>query len=463
MIIFNTLNRRLEKFETIKKNKVLFYQCGPTVYFTQHIGNLRAAVLSDLIRRTLIYLNYHVVFVRNYTDVGHLTSDQDYGEDKMEKGAKNENKTPDQIAQKYIKIFENDIKALNVLKADHTPRASRYIKQMQEMIQTLLDRKYAYVTDLAVIYDVSKFPEYTRLNHQKIDFLKKGAGKGTVEDPQKRNAADFNLWVFKKGVHKNALQTWDSPWGEGFPGWHIECSAMIKALLGNTIDVHMGGVEHIPVHHTNEIAQSEAANASTFVNYWIHNEHLLVNNEKMAKSKGTGLNLKEIVTKGFDPLELRYFFLGAHYRSKQNFTYEALEASSVAFAKLKDFIYKAKLKTVLRDISYANTDFHSKFTQYISNDFQIPQALSLVWDVVKSSLSDATKLSLLLDFDKVLGLGLDKNIKIDIPQEITDLAEKRIQAKQKGNFNLADSIRNEIEKKGYLIEDSKKGYSIKKR
>src|SRR3990167_600888 len=351
MKVYNTLSRSLEDFKPIVDKKVLFYHCGPTVYWVQHIGNLRAMVWADLIRRSFTYLGYDVKFVRNYTDVGHLTSDQDEGEDKMEKGAKREGLTPKEVADKYIDIFEHDTKALNILEPDFKPRASEYIKPMQEMIQTLLDRGFAYKTDLAVVYDVSKFPSYNKLNGQNLELNKPMAGKGKVEDPEKKHFADFNLWVFKKGPHKNALQTWPSPWGEGFPGWHIECSVMAKSLLGDTIDIHMGGVEHISVHHTNEIAQSETANGVTFVKYWLHNEHLKVEGGKMAKSAGTGLTLSDVIEKGFNPLDLRYFYLMAHYRSKQNFTWKALVSAQITFSKLREFVISLRKQTSRQQLS----------------------------------------------------------------------------------------------------------------
>lgn len=461
MKVYNTLTRSFEDFKPIADKKVLFYHCGPTVYWVQHIGNLRAMVWADLIRRSFIYLGYDIKFVRNYTDVGHLVSDEDEGEDKMEKGAKREGMTPQQIADKYIDIFEKDTKALNTIEPNDKPRASQYIKQMQEMIQILLDRGFAYITDLAVVYDVSKFPEYNKLNKQNLELNKPMAGKGKVEDPQKKHFADFNLWVFKKGVHQNALQTWKSPWGEGFPGWHIECSVMAKELLGKTIDIHMGGVEHIPVHHTNEIAQSEAGNGVKFVNYWLHNEHLNFNDEKMAKSAGTGLTLEEIVKKGFDPLALRYFFLNAHYRSKQNFTWEALKGAEEAVSKLKETV--SDLKSYKSSSSSEKAaDFKKKFSDFLANDFQVPQALALMWEMLKSDSSPKDKLDLLFDFDRVFGLRLSDIIQEKIPEEIIKLAEQRKSARENKNFKKSDEIRKIMREKGYDIEDHKDDYLIKK-
>jgi len=466
MRIYNTLTRSLEEFKPINDKKVTFYHCGPTVYWVQHIGNMRGMTMADLIHRSLIYLGYNVTFVRNYTDVGHLTSDQDEGEDKMEKGAKREGLTPNEIANKYIKIFEEDTKAINILEPDFKPRATEYIGEMIKMIQTLLDKGFAYITEQAVVYDVSKFPNYNQLNHQKMEELIKGSGKGDVENPLKKHFADFNLWVFKKGRHQNALQTWPSPWGEGFPGWHIECSVMSKKLLGETIDIHMGGIEHISVHHTNEIAQSEAVSGKKFVNYWLHNEWLVLNEEKMAKSAGTGLTLKQVIEKGFDPLVLRYFFLNAHYRSKQNFTWEALEASQTAFNNLKQKIIDLKKSTNFppptSTVQLPTSHFQHQFVTSLESDFQIPQALALLWDVLKSDLKDEEKLALALDFDKVLGLKLADIYEKEFPLKVIKMADEREEARKKKDFVKADELRKGTLSLGYAIEDTKDGYKLKK-
>lgn len=466
MKLYNTLTRQIEEFKPIEPNKVKFYHCGPTVYWVQHIGNLRAMTWADLIRRSLTFLGFQVIFVRNYTDVGHLTSDQDEGEDKMEKGAKREGLTPDQIAEKYINIFDADTQKLNIIPPSHRPRATVYIQKMIEMVKILLAKNHAYVAEQAIYFDVSTFRNYNQLNKQKIDLNIAGGGKGKIEDKQKRHFSDFALWFFKKGAHKNALQTWQSPWGEGFPGWHIECSVMAKSLLGNTIDIHMGGVEHIPVHHTNEIAQSEAANGVKFVNYWLHNEHLNVDGGKMAKSQGTGLTLSDVINKGFDPLDLRYFYLSAHYRAKQNFTWEALSASQIAYKKLKEYavvLKKQILRSQLSQEKLSQLDqYRQNFIINISTDFQIPQALAGMWEMLKSNIPSTDKLDLLLEFDKVFGLNLDKVQEDKIPKDILEIAEKREEARRKGDFTLSDNLRKQIADQGYTIEDLEKGFKIKK-
>ncbi|OGD68736.1 cysteine--tRNA ligase [Candidatus Campbellbacteria bacterium RIFCSPHIGHO2_12_FULL_35_10] len=474
--IYNTLTRKKEDFKPIKKGEVGFYQCGPTVYWTQHLGNIRAMVMADVIVRTLKYLDYEVNFVRNYTDVGHLTSDEDFGEDKLEKGARREGKTPQEIADKYIKIFENDVHNVNTLPTTVSPRATESVKEIIKMVETLLDKGFAYKTDLAIYFDVSKAKDYTRLSHQKQEENIAGAGTGDVNDPEKINPADFVLWFFKKGVHQNAIQTWNSPWGEGFPGWHIECSAMSKKFIGETIDIHMGGVEHIPVHHTNEIAQSESANDKNFVNYWIHNEHLLVDGGKMSKSQGTSYSVQEIKEKGYKPLSLRYFFLQAHYRSKQNFTWDAMRASQTGLINLYGQVAKLDSdKTFLEKIfsfkGRIDEKYKKEFVEKLEDDFNTPQALSVVSSLLKSNLSDKDKLATILDFDKVLGLNLH-NAKSNapkifseeiIPHNIVMLMEKRKEARDNKNYEEADRLRNEIEKLGFEIKDTSEGQKIFKK
>jgi len=475
--IFNTLGKEKQELKPIKNGEVLMYHCGPTVYWTQHIGNMRGMIMTDLVVRGLEYLGYKVKLARNYTDVGHLTSDSDGGEDKMEKGARRENLTPNQIADKYIKIFEADIKELNTRPADFKPRATEVVPEIIKMVQTLLDKKFAYETDLAIYFDVSKAKNYTALSGQKMEENIKEAGKAEVSDPGKKNPADFALWFFRAGKHKNALQSWPSPFqsklvenGVGFPGWHIECSVMANKFLGPTIDIHMGGVEHVPVHHTNEIAQSEAANGVKFVNYWLHNEHLVVNNKKMAKSEGTSYALSEIKAKGFAPMVLRYFFLVAHYRSKQNFTWEALEASNVAYNKLMDFIGQKEIKKLeiekLRDNEEKIKNYKNQFIKYISDDFNVPAGLGLVWEIIKdNALPYLEKKKLILDFDQVLGLNLNKvkKEKTNIPTEVKKLVTERESARKNKDWQKADELRKKIDELGFVVEDVKDKSVIKKK
>lgn len=468
--IYNTLNRSQEEFVPIAPNKVSFYHCGPTVYWTQHIGNMRGMTMADLIRRSLVYLGYDVTFVRNYTDVGHLTGDNlgdaDTGEDRMEKAAKREQLDPQSIAQKYINIFEKDIEKLNIQEPDHKPVASAYINEMQEMVKSLLEKGYAYETSKAVYFNVEKFPNYNKLNGQNLEKNIAGEGKGDVGDPDKKSPYDFALWFFKTGVHKNALQFWPSTFnspevsnGEGFPGWHIECSAMSKALLGDTLDFHMGGIEHISIHHTNEIAQSEAANGVKFVNYWLHNEHLLIDGGKMSKSSGTAYTIDDIVEKDYDPIVLRYFFLNAHYRSKQNFTWEALEGSNQAYQRLKNQVSQIVNNT--NGEGNVHIEYKDRFSKALENDFNIPEALALLWELIKSDIKNEDKLATIRDFDKVLGLKLTNVVKVELTDEIQDLLEKRQLARKLKNWTESDQIREQLEEQfAVVVKDTPEGQKV---
>ncbi len=458
--IFNTLGRQKEEFKAINKNQVKFYQCGPTVYSYQHIGNLRSVVLADFINRSLQYLGYEVIFVRNYTDVGHLSGDNegdaDQGEDRMAKASRTEKKDPIQIANFYIQSYEKDIKDLNTLLPTFQPRATEHIQEQIEMIKILLAKKYAYQSELAIYFDTSQLKNYHQLSGQNLSENICGAGSGEVQDGEKKNPADFALWFFKKGVHQKALQTWPSPWGEGFPGWHLECSAMAKKYLGETLDLKMGGIEHIPIHHTNEIAQSEQVNDKKYVNYWLHNEHLTMAGKKMSKSAGTVYLLTDIVKKGFSPLDLRYFFLQSHYRSKQNFTWEALKASQKAREKL---ILKLKQLPTGGEVS---AKWNNKFKEKIADDFSMPEALAVVWEILKSDLNLADQRATILNFDLVLGLNLKEEIekKVEIPKEIEKLAEEREQARQKKDWAESDRLRAEIKKAGFEVKDLSTGFEI---
>ncbi|MEN9852312.1 MAG: cysteinyl-tRNA synthetase, cysteinyl-tRNA synthetase [Candidatus Parcubacteria bacterium] len=467
LTIYNTISKKKETFTSLLPNKVKIYHCGPTVYWVQHIGNMRAVYFADIVRRTLNYIGYEVILVRNFTDVGHLTGDNigdaDTGVDRMQKAAEREQSTPEQIAQKYIDIYNTDIRLLNTLPPTFTPHATEHIADMIQMVETLLDKGFAYVTPEAIYFDTSRVKDYTKLSHQKIDSQRNGSGHGDITNTSKKNATDFSLWFFATGAHTNALQIWKSPFvsplvkdGIGFPGWHIECSAMSRHFLGDTLDMHLGGIEHIPIHHTNEIAQSESANDTEYVKYWLHNEHLLVDGEKMSKSTGTSYTLDDITAKGYDPLVLRYFFLQAHYRSKQNFTWEALTASSVAYKKILLFMQS---DTVFGTVS---EEYKSKFTEAICDDFNTAAALAVVHELLKSTqVSDSDKKATIRDFDIVLGLGFPTVVtQIEIPAIVKDLAEKRVVAKSQKDWELADRIRAEILELGYILTDTEKGYHI---
>jgi len=467
----NTLTKTKEVFTPITAGSVSMYHCGPTVYYYMQIGNMRAMVVADLVRRTFLYNGYDVTFVRNYTDVGHLTGDNigdaDAGEDRMEKATKRENLSPDLIADKYIKAFDDDILLLNTIPPTFATRATHYIPDMISMVQDLLDKGFAYTTAQGVYFDVKKFPDYTKLSGQKLDNLEAGEGHGTVTDSGKKDPHDFALWVFKTGVHENALQTWESPFhsdavenGRGFPGWHIECSAMSKHHLGPHFDIHMGGVEHIPIHHTNEIAQSECANGEHYVNYWLHNEHLLVDNKKMGKSEGNAYVMSDVLEKGFEPLALRYFFLQSNYRSKQNFTWEGLEASTTALKKLKTIISN------LPNNGTVSEPYQILFRDMINDDFNAAGGLAIVWELMKNpDVSDADKKATILDFDQVLGLKLNEvvaDVDVEIPAHIQKLLADRAIAREHQDWHTSDLIRDEIQAMGYVLKDTDDGQKVRK-
>lgn len=482
--IYNTLGRKKEEFKPLKAGQASMYYCGPTVYWTQHIGNLRGAMCADVVVRSLGYLGYQVKWVRNYTDVGHMTSDGDTGEDKMAKAAAREQLDPLAIANKYIKVYEADTNELNLIEPTYKIRATEAIPEMKAMVRTLLDKGFAYATPLAIYFDVTKAHDYTKLSGQKLEMNKQGAGSGDVEDTEKRHPADFALWFFKAGSHANAIQTWSSDFlsplvgnGEGFPGWHIECSAMSKKFLGDTLDFHLGGIEHVPVHHTNEIAQSEAANGVKYVDYWLHNEHLLVNSGKMAKSTGTSFSLTDIKDKGYSPMALRYLYLQAHYRSKLNFTWETLEAAKSGL----DSIYR-QVKNLYESSPYQgevpvraegffnsgliDLDFQEDFSACLADDFNTPKALAVLQEVLKSDMMEQDKLATVLDFDRVLGLNFEKEVFAkteELPLNIVELKNQRDEARANKNWTESDNLRDKIESLGYMIEDNKDGTKITKK
>lgn len=467
--LYNTLSRSKEVFASLRDHHVGIYQCGPTVYWTQHLGNMRASVIADLLVRFFQYQGYTVNFVRNYTDVGHLSGDNegdaDSGVDRMAKGAAREGISPEAIADKYTKIFDHDVELLHVQTPNHCPAATAHINEMTTMVQTLLDKGFAYTTDLAIYFDVSKAKDYTRLSGQNLDKNRASAGHGSVIDPDKRSPHDFALWFFKAGQHAQALQTWPSSFssplvnnGEGFPGWHIECSAMSQKYLGDTIDIHLGGIEHIPVHHTNEIAQSESATGHEFVKYWMHWEHLLVDNAKMSKSEGTAYSLQEVVDKGFDPLAVRYFFLQAHYRSKQNFTWEALTAAQNGLDNLRRDVIR-----IQSDSGTVSTEFKEAFVNALADDLNIPAALAVAYAVLKSDLRDSDKYATIIDFDQVLGLGLNTvpaSTITELPPAIQTLVSKRNDARSARNWTESDRLRQQIEASGYTVEDTPDGTHV---
>ncbi|HEX5429697.1 MAG TPA: cysteine--tRNA ligase [Patescibacteria group bacterium] len=456
--LYNSLSRKIEEFRQIHDKEVGFYACGPTVYDYAHIGNLRMMILNDILHRTLLFDGFHVKFVMNITDVGHLTSDADTGEDKMEKNAHTAEDVL-AIAQKYEQAFYEDLEALNILPADKYPKASHHIQEHIALIQKLFERGFAYESDEAIYFDVSKFPDYNQLTGQNLDDMLLGARQEVVADPAKKNPIDFVLWFKAVGRYQNHILRWPSPWGDGFPGWHIECSSMSTEYLGQPFDIHTGGIDLKFPHHTNEIAQSEAATDKKFVNYWIHGEHLLLDNGKMAKSEGNFLTLKSVVDKGFNPLAYRYLVLTSHYRSKLNFTWESLTAAQNALNNLYSEIstYDPAGKVI--------SEYEQRFQGAINNDLETPQAIAVLWDLVKSALPSADKLATLFRFDKVLGLKLQEvwtAAKV-IPETVRTLIDDREVARKAQDFVRADELRRAIESNGYIVEDTTDGFRVKKK
>ena len=458
--LYNTLFRKKQEFKPLK-DKVGFYTCGPTVYWFAHIGNLRTYVFEDLLKRILEYNNYKVNHVMNITDVGHLTSDADTGQDKMIKALKREGKEINEqsmleIADFYTEAFKKDLKNLNIKEPDIWCKATEHIKEQIDLIQRLFDNGYAYDTETAVYFDTSRLKEYAELAKIDLKALKEGAR--AEKRKEKRNPTDFVLWVKLKGEHKNHIMNWDSPWGKGFPGWHVECSAMSVKYLGENFDIHCGGIDHIPVHHTNERAQNIGGFGHPVVRFWMHGAFLILKKGKMAKSEGNIIILDDLIKQGFNPLAYRYLCLGAHYRSPLTFSEEALKASQNALGNLYETVRNFK-----KGKAEISKEYSSQFLKFINDDLNAPKALALMWNMLKDkNLSEEEKYILLLDFDKVFGLDLDKVKKITIPQKIKELARQREECRKKDDWKKADEIRKEIEELGYSVEDTEEGSKIKK-
>ena len=472
IILHNTLTNNKDVFEPRKESVVTMYNCGPTVYNYAHIGNLRAYVFADTLKRMFIYNDYEIKQVINITDVGHLTDDADEGEDKIETGAKREGVKVAKIIKLYTDAFMDDMQKLSIdIDKIEFPKATEHIPEQIAFIQTLDEKGYTYKTSDGIYFDTSLRSDYGKLGNVDTKGLEEGAR--VEKNKEKKNPTDFALWKFSKPEEKRQ-QEWDSPWGIGFPGWHIECSAMSRKLLGNQIDVHTGGVDHIPVHHNNEIAQTESVTGKQFVNYWMHNEHVMIEGQKISKSIGNTVFLRNIIDRGFSPLSLRYWFLTAHYRTQTNFTWEALEGAQTATFKLHKHLvedYGAKDGAI-------NEEYRDKFHNFINDDLDTPKAIALLWDLVKDdNIPNEDKRATLLEFDRVLGLGLDhsnkklvgllsgKGDRLEIgklPKAIQQLVEDREKARKEKDFNKADELRNKLKEKGYEIEDRDGGSDIHK-
>ncbi len=456
MKLYNTLTRQIEDFIPNEEGIVRMYTCGPTVYHYAHIGNLRTYIFEDVLEKGLRYIGYDVRRVMNITDVGHLTSDADEGEDKMEKGARREGKTVSEIAQFYTDAFFQDCCKLNVRQPDVIEPASKHISVYIEMISKMLSDGFAYLSEGNVYFDISKAKDYYQLSGKNPEDLKIGVRETVEEDKAKRNPGDFGLW-FTVSKFSNQEMKWDSPWGIGYPGWHIECSGISGKYLGEYLDIHCGGVDNIFPHHTNEIAQSEAYFGHKWCNYWVHGEHLNDQSGKMSKSNGEFLTVSLLEEKGYNPLVYRYFCLGSHYRKVLTFTYEALDQASQAYWKLKRRIQKLSRTP---DLKEGKIDFYQDaFKEAISNDLNTSSMLTLVYDVLKDEeLTDFTKLYLIEDFDKVLSLDLtveDDGVTEDLESYILEKIEERNQAKKERDFEKADSIRDELLERGIRLIDGR--------
>ena len=456
--LFNTLARKKEIFTPIYEGKAGIYTCGPTVYNYAHIGNLRTYIFEDVLKRVLMYNGYEVRHVMNITDVGHLTGDRDMGEDKLEAGARREGKSAWEIAAFYTRAFESDMQKLNLLAPTVWCRATDAISEQIELIRTLEKKGYTYRTSDGIYFDTSRFAGYTKLSHQNLDELQEGAR--VEKNPEKRNATDFALWKFSpEGVRRQ--MEWDSPWGVGFPGWHVECSAMSMKFLGDQLDIHCGGTDHIDVHHTNEIAQSEAATGKPFFNYWMHGAFLIIaGGKKMAKSEGNFLTLDATFTdRGIEPLVYRFAAFQTHYRKPMEYSEEAVEAAHNGLQHLRNQV--RQLMDHAEGAGRIDPDFRTRFTARINDDLNMPRALAAVQEMLKSDLSPSDRLATVLDFDRVLGLDLNRiGEPGKLPEEIQTLAGQRKAAREAKNWTESDRLRDAIEEKGYVVQDTKEGMKV---
>ncbi len=468
MYLYNTATRKKEEFIPRFEGKVSMYTCGPTVYHYAHIGNLRSYIMEDILEKYLRFTGYDVKRVMNITDVGHLTSDGDTGDDKMLKGAKREKKTVMEIAQFYTDAFFEDCKKLNIKRPDVVEPATQCIDEFIRVIESLIEKGYAYEAGGNIYFDTSKLEQYYIFNDFKEEDLAVGVREGVEEDSNKKNKADFVLWFTKSKFDDQELK-WNSPWGIGYPGWHIECSCISMKHLGEYLDIHCGGIDNAFPHHTNEIAQSEAYLGHKWCNYWFHILHLNTNSGKMSKSSGEFLTVSLLESKGYNPLVYRFFCLQSHYRKSLVFTYENLDNAVISYNKLVAKI-SALLKAEQGEVEQAEYDkLMQSFREALDNDLNTSLAITALYDVLKAETTPATKLALIREFDKVLGIGLieeaskEKEEKSDdIPEEVRALAEQRAEARKAKNFALADELRGKITELGYIIEETRQGTTIKK-
>lgn len=454
---YNTLTKQKDLFKPIEEGKVKIYSCGPTVYKDATIGNMRTNLLNDTLRRVLKYNGYELKHVMNITDVGHLVSDGDEGEDKMLKSAREEHKSPLDIAEHYTKLFFRDLERLNIETPEVVCKATDNIKEMLEMVQKIMKNGYAYETSTAIYFDVSKLDKYGILSGINLNDQKAGARVDI--DPEKRNPYDFALWIKAPANH---LMKWDSPWGPSYPGWHIECSAMSTKYLGEEFDIHTGGIDLVPTHHENEIAQNKGACGKNPAHYWIHGEYLLINGGKMSKSLGNTYLIDDIIARGYSPLAYRLFNYSCHYRGKLNFTWEGIESANTSLIRLREG-YQKHLQGSEDVSNEIIADMENRFHQAINDDMNMPLALSVVWEAVKYPEKSPKIAQLLKKFDTVLGIKIDEIQETKIPQEILDLVEERKQARSDKNWSESDRLRDLIVEKGYIVKDMKDGTEVLKK
>lgn len=461
LYFYNTLTKQKEKFEPLDSKEVRIYSCGPTVYKDATIGNMRTNIFQDILRRVLRYNGYKIKHVMNLTDVGHLVSDGDEGEDKMLKSAREEHKTPLEIAEHYTKLFFEDLKALNVETPEVVCKATDHINEMLEYVRELIKNGYAYETSTAVYFDISKLDKYPVLSNLNLEEQKAGA---RVEvDKEKKNPYDFALWI---KAPENHLMKWDSEFGPSYPGWHIECSAMGRKYLGEQFDIHTGGIDLIPTHHENEIAQSKGATGKIPARYWMHGEYLLINGGKMSKSLGNVYLVKDIKEKGYEPLAYRLFSYSCNYRNKLNFTWEGIEAAQKSLERLRGS-YNTHLNGTdnLDEKDRENLiKIEENFHKAINDDLNMPLAMSYVWEAAKFEKKSPEIAKILAKFDTILGIDIEKQEEQkEIPQEISELLEQRRKARENKDWTKSDEIRDLISEKGYIVKDTKNGQEISKK
>ncbi|MCF0125306.1 MAG: cysteine--tRNA ligase [Clostridia bacterium] len=457
MFFYNTLTRKKEKFIPLKEKEVKMYSCGPTVYKDATIGNMRTNIFQDVLRRVLKYNGYKLTHAMNITDVGHLVSDGDEGEDKMLKSAREENKSPLEIAKHYTELFFKDLELLNIETPEIVCKATDHIQEMLEFVKELVEKGYAYETSTAIYFDISKLDKYPVLSNVNIEDQKAGARVDV--DIEKRSPYDFALWIKAPKEH---LMKWESPWGLSYPGWHIECSAMGRKYLGDQFDIHTGGIDLIPTHHENEIAQSKGITGKIPANYWMHGEYLLIDGGKMSKSLGNVYLIKDFINRGYDPITFKLFSYSCHYKNKLNFTWEGIESATKSLERLRNG-YRLHLQGNDEIDENEVNQYEERFHQAINDDLNMPLAMGVVWEVVRNENKTPKLAKLLEKFDTVLGIEIEKQEEIEIPEEIIEIAEKRKQAREVKDWAKSDELRDLIDEKGYIIKDKKDGYEIIKK